>query len=162
MKVQKFTATLKITGINPFVLVPEQVLADIFKQAGKEKGHIPVCGIVNGKEYIQTLVKYKGEWTLYINTKMLKDSPKRIGEEIEIGIAFDPTDRTLTPHPKLVKALNGDKTAKNVFDKLPPSRRKEIIRYISFLKTEESVTKNIIKAIGFLNGKNRFIGRDNP
>jgi hypothetical protein len=162
MKIQKFTAILKITGINPFVLVPEQILRSVFKQAGKDKGHIPICGTVNGEEYTQTLVKYKGEWTLYINTKMLKDSPKRIGEEIEIGITFDPTDRTLTPHPKLLKALNENKTAKSEFDKLPPSRQKEIIRYISFLKTEESITKNIAKAIGFLNGKNRFIGRDKP
>ena len=162
MKTRKFTATLKITGINPFVSVPEQILADIFEQAGKEKGHIPVCGDVNGKAYIQTLVKYKGEWTLYINTTMLKDSPKRFGEEMEISIAFDPRDRTLTPHPRLLKALNENKAAKNVFDKLPPSRQKEIVRYISFLKTEESITKNITKAIGFLNGKNRFIGRDNP
>jgi hypothetical protein len=162
MKIQKFTATLKITGINPFVMVPEQILSGIFKQAGKDKGHIPICGTVNGEEYTQTLVKYKGEWTLYINTKMLKDSPKRIGEEIEIGIAFDPTDRTLTPHPRLLKALKENKTAKSVFEKLPPSRQKEIIRYISFLKTEERITENITKAIGFLNGKNRFIGRDNP
>jgi hypothetical protein len=155
MKMQKFTATLKITGINPFVLVPEKILTDIFEQAGKEKGHIPVCGIVNGQEYIQTLVKYKGEWTLYINTKML-------GEEIKISIAFDARDRTLTPHPGLLKALNENKNAKSVFDTLPPSRQKEIIRYISFLKTEESIIKNITKAIGFLNGKNRFIGRDKP
>jgi uncharacterized protein YdeI (YjbR/CyaY-like superfamily) len=159
---KKFKTALKITGINPFVAVPEQILAIIFEQAGKDKGYIPVRGTVNGKEYIQTLVKHKGEWTLYINTKMLKDSPKRIGEEIKIGIEFDPADRIITPHPELLKALNKSKTAKKVFDKLSPSLQKEIIRYISFLKSEESVTKNIDKAIGFLNGKNRFIGRDKP
>jgi hypothetical protein len=159
---QKFTETLKITGINPFVIVPEQILTVIFEHAGKDKGHIPIRGTVNGKEYIQTLVKYKGEWTLYINTQMLKDSPRRIGEEIEIEIEFDPIDRTLTPHPKLLKALNENKSAKNEFNKLPPSRQQEIIRYISFLKSEESIIRNIDKAIGFLNGKNRFIGRDKP
>jgi uncharacterized protein YdeI (YjbR/CyaY-like superfamily) len=159
---KKFKTALKITGINPFVAVPEQILAIIFEQAGKDKGYIPVRGTVNGKEYIQTLVKHKGEWTLYINTKMLKDSPKRIGEEIKIGIEFDPADRIITPHPELLKALNKSKTAKKVFDKLSPSLQNEIIRYISFLKSEESVTKNIDKAIGFLNGKNRFIGRDKP
>jgi uncharacterized protein YdeI (YjbR/CyaY-like superfamily) len=159
---KKFKTALKITGINPFVAVPEQILAIIFEQAGKDKGYIPVRGTVNGKEYIQTLVKHKGEWTLYINKKMLKDSPKRIGEEIKIGIEFDPADRIITPHPELLKALNKSKTAKKVFDKLSPSLQKEIIRYISFLKSEESVTKNIDKAIGFLNGKNRFIGRDKP
>ncbi|MGZ3821562.1 MAG: hypothetical protein ACXVB6_13275, partial [Mucilaginibacter sp.] len=50
--------------------------------SGKDKGHIPVCGSVNRKPYKQTLVKYKGEWRFYINSTMLKDSPRRIGEMI--------------------------------------------------------------------------------
>jgi len=45
---------------------------------------------------------------------------------------------------------------------LPASRQKEIVRYISALKTQESVTKNIERAIGFLMGGNRFLGRDKP
>jgi hypothetical protein len=157
-----FKAEIRIIGINPFVFVPEDILKAIFKLAGKDKGHIPVCGTINGKEYTQTLVRYSGEWRLYINTIMLKDSPKRIGETIEVGITFDPNDRTLEPHPELVKALQEHKKAKEIFDHLPPSRQKEIVRYISALKTDESITRNIEKAIGFLNGKNKFVGRDKP
>lgn len=44
-----FRAEIEIIGINPFVFVPEQILSEIFKQAGKEKGHIPVKGNINGK-----------------------------------------------------------------------------------------------------------------
>lgn len=157
-----FKAKLEMIGINPFVFVPKRILTDIFKTAGKDKGHFPICGTVNGKKYIQTLVRYKGEWRLYINTTILKNSPKRIGEKIEISIQFDPLDRTLTPHPRLVDALNENKSAKKVFDNLSPSRKKEIIRYISFLKSEESITRNIEKAIGYLTGKNRFVGRNKP
>jgi len=159
---QKFRATLEIIGINPFVFVPQQILNTIFLKAKKNKGPIPVCGTINGKKYTQTLVKYRGEWRLYINTTMLPDSPKKIGESIEVAVQFDTTVRTIIPHPKLVKALNKHKDAKKTFDNLPPSRQKEIIRYISNLKTEETVGINIEKAIGFLLGKNRFIGRDKP
>jgi hypothetical protein len=60
----KFKARLGIIGINPFVHVPKKILSDIFKSAGKEKGHIPICGNINGKPYRQTLVKYSGEWRL--------------------------------------------------------------------------------------------------
>ncbi|MCB0523292.1 MAG: YdeI/OmpD-associated family protein [Saprospiraceae bacterium] len=49
-----------------------------------------------------------------------------------------------------------------IFDALPASRRKEIVRYIANLKTEESVERNVSRAIGFLLGKERFIGRDKP
>jgi len=157
-----FNAEIEIIGINPFVFVPETILTAIFKQAGKDKGHIPVCGSIYNREFIQTLVRYNGEWRLYINSIMLKDSPKRIGETIEISLDFDPKDRTIEAHPDLVKALSKNKNALKTFELLPPSRQKEIIRYISNLKTEESISRNIEKAIGFLNGKNHFAGRDKP
>jgi hypothetical protein len=158
----KFKATIEIIGINPFVYIPENILENIFKQAGKNKGFIPINGTVNNNPYKQTLVKYKGLWRLYINTTILKYSPKRIGEEIEVTIAFDPVKRTINPHPKLLEALENNIKAKNVFDKLSPSKRNEIIRYISFLKSEESIDRNVKRAIDFLLGKNRFVGRDNP
>lgn len=93
---------------------------------------------------------------------MLKNSPKRIGEIIDISIEFDPTDRTLIPHPGFTKALDENLDARHVFDSLPASRQKEIVRYIYLLKSDESVTKNILRAIGYLTGKNRFVGRDKP
>lgn len=149
-------------GINPFIFVPAKILSAIFKQAGKDKGPVPVCGTVNNLAFKQTLVKYSGEWRLYINTTMLKDSPRRIGEMLVISIAYDPEKRTVAMHPKLKIALRNNKKANQVFDKLPPSRQKEIVRYIAYLKTDDSVIRNIDKAIQFLLGKGRFAGRDKP
>jgi len=157
-----FKTRLEIIGINPFVFVPSEILDELFKSSGKDKGAIPICGTVNNKSYIQTLVRYKGDWRLYINTKILPNSPTRIGEEVEVTIQFDPNDRAPKPHPKLTKALKENKEAKKVFDNLSPSKQKEIVRYLSFLKSKESLTKNIEKAIGFLTGKNKFVGRDKP
>lgn len=159
---QRFKATLEKIGINPFVFVPEEILGKIFEQAGKAKGHIPVWGKVNGEDYKQTLLRFKGAWRLYINTSMLKNSPQRIGEMLNITIQFDPVDRIFTPDNKLMEALNENPAAKLVFENLTPSKQKEIIRYISFLKSEESIKRNVEKTIGFLLGKNRFIGRDKP
>lgn len=159
---QTFKAEIAQIGINPFVFVPEEVLAGIFKRAGKEKGPIPICGSVNEKPYKQTLVKYRGHWRLYINTTMLKNSPKRIGEVIEISVTYDGASRQLTAHPKLLKALKENPAARSVFDGLIPSRQHEIVRYIAALKTEASVDRNVERAIAFLTGKARFIGRDNP
>jgi hypothetical protein len=158
----KFRATIELIGINPFVFVPDRILKQIFIQAGKEAGYIPTRGTVNNKAYKQTLVKYKGAWRLYINTTMLKKSPERIGEKIELSVEFDPVNRTIKPHPKLAKALKENMAAKKVFDSLPPSRKKEIVRYIANLKTAESVDRNIKRAIDFLTGNSNFIGRENP
>ncbi|MFD1769895.1 YdeI/OmpD-associated family protein [Sphingobacterium suaedae] len=157
-----FEATLERIGINPFVFVPDSVLTSLFRDAGRTKGPIPVYGSVNGKAYTQTLIRYQGCWRFYINTVMLPNSPKRIGETVELTIAFDPRDRSLHPDPDFMEALVQVPEAHAVFQSLSPSLRNEIIRYIASLKTSASRTKNIQRAIGFLLGNNRFIGRDKP
>lgn len=158
----EFSAKLEIIVGNPFVYVPSPILNEIFKQANKNKGAIPIRGTVNDKDYQQTLVKYSGHWRLYVNMQMLRNSPKRIGETIDVSIEFDPNDRSIAQHPKFIIALENNATAKQVFESLSPSRQKEIVRYISYLKTEKSTDRNIERAINFLFGKERFVGRDNP
>ncbi|HMQ08867.1 MAG TPA: YdeI/OmpD-associated family protein [Saprospiraceae bacterium] len=145
-----FTAKLEIIGINPFVFVPEEVLTEIFRQAKRDKSPIPIKGAVNGLAYQQTLMKYKGDWRLYVNLAMLKDSPKRIGEEIRVTVQFDPEKREVPMHPKLTKALKENPKARMAFDKLTPSKRLEILRYMSFLKTDESIERNVKKVIANL------------
>ncbi len=157
-----FSAIIDIIGINPFVFVPEDILQAVFRQAGKDKGFIPIKGTINKKPYTQTLVRYSGEWRLYINTTMLKDSPKRIGEQVDVTIAYDPADRSIPMHPKLEAALQKSKKALAAFNTQSPSRQKEIVRYIATLKSEEARDKNITRAINFLLGKERFAGRDKP
>ena len=158
----KLKAEIQIIGINPYVLVPDKVLKNIFRQAKKDKGAIPIRGTINGSPYKQTLVRFKGDWRLYINTLMLKNSTKRIGETIEISVEFDPIKRVIEPHPKFVMALKDNKEAEAIFEHLRPSLKHEIVRYISSLKTEASIDKNVSKAINFLLGKGRFAGRGNP
>ena len=157
-----FSARLEIIVGNPYVFVPAPVLSQLFQQAGRDKGPVPVRGTINGKAYQQTLVKYAGDWRLYINLQMLKDSPRRIGEVLEVRIEFDPSDRSIAMPPKLKAALENNASAKAVFDGLSPSRQKEIVRYIAQLKTEASVERNVARAINFLLGKGRFVGRDKP
>ncbi|WP_370520430.1 YdeI/OmpD-associated family protein [Cellulophaga sp. BC115SP] len=148
--------------MNPYLEIPQEILESIFELAKKDKGPIPVCGTVNQQEFRQTLVKYAGEWRFYINTVMLKNSPKRIGEILEVEITFDNENREIAIHPNLQQALNSNVEALQVFEKLTPSVQKEIVRYIANLKSEESRERNIARAIQFLLGNERFIGRDKP
>lgn len=157
-----FSAKIEIIGINPFVFVPQNILQSIFIQAKKEKGFIPIKGNVNGKPFQQTLVKYSGEWRLYINTIMVKNSPKRIGEIIEISISHDPDSREIKIPPEFKKALNADNAAQLIFEQLSHSRKQEIFRNLVRIKTKESFDNNITRAINFLNGKESYLGRKKP
>ncbi|UOQ98532.1 YdeI/OmpD-associated family protein [Hymenobacter sp. 5317J-9] len=157
-----FTAPLEIIGVNPFVQVPEAILADIFAQAGRSKGPIRVLGTVNGRPYQQTLVRYAGLWRLYINLLMLANSPRRIGEVLAIAIDYNPEAAPVLSCPAFEQALAETPAARAVFAGLSPSRQHEIVRYLLSLKTDESLERNLGLAIGFLLGKNRFVGRDRP
>jgi hypothetical protein len=157
-----FSAEICIIGVNPYVLVPQKVLDDIFAKAGKNKGAIPVKGSINGHNFIQTLVKYSGKWRLYINTSMRKSAGIDVGDMAEILIEYDNQPRLFSMHEKLKKALDENQKAKEVFYRLNSSRQKEIIRYINFLKSEEAVDKNVKRAIDHLLGNDRFVGRDKP
>lgn len=157
-----FKAKIQIIGVNPYVLLPAAILKEIFKAAGREKGSMPVQGTIDGHRFIQTLVKYSGKWRLYLNTPMRKAAKKEVGDWIEVAIEIDRNERIIPIHPKLSAALKKNQKAKIVFDQLSPSRRKEIVRYIANLKSAEAVERNVEKAISFLQGKTRFVGRDNP
>ncbi len=50
---QIFKAEIGIIGINPFVEVPDNVLQQLFKHSGKDKGPIPVSGMIDGKPFVQ-------------------------------------------------------------------------------------------------------------
>ena len=150
---KSFSTKILKLGINPCVNVPNNVLNELFRQAGKTKGPIPVRGKLNGKKFKQTVVKYQGAWRLYLNTQMRREAGIDVDDEAKVEIEFDPEPRIVPMHPKLARALAKNKKAKVAFEKLSPSHQKEILRYLGFLKTEESVVRNIHRVIEHLLGK---------
>jgi len=157
-----FSAKIFIIGINPYVLLPDDVLESIFLSAQKNKGPIPVKGKIDGRPFKQTLVKYAGKWRLYLNAPMRSSCGKDVGDTASFLLQYDKEERTVPMHPALEAALNKNKTAAKLFSELAPYMQKEIMRYINGLKTADSINRNVNKAIGFLKGKERFIGRDHP
>jgi hypothetical protein len=155
-----FSSRIFKIGINPVVNVPQRVLKELFKQAGKTRGPIPVKGKLNGKAFTQTVVKFQGAWRLYLNTPMRKAAGIDEGDMAHVEINFDSKPRLTPMHPQLKALLSKNKKAKQVFEKLSPYRQKEISRYLNNLKSEESVKKNMEKVIAHLLGKGRFVGRD--
>lgn len=155
-----FTAVIDKIGINPFVFVPELVLLELITAAGQHKGKIPVSLTIEGLVFTQTLVKYAGEWRLYINGPMLKATEKTVGDTADFTLEFNAEKPEIQIHPLLAKALQQNVEAYSVFQSLSPSLQLEIVRYISHLKQEDSIARNVGKAIQFLLGKERFIGRE--
>jgi hypothetical protein len=149
----KFSGVIYKLGINPVVDPPDEILDELFAEAKRTKGPIPVSGMLNGTDFVQTLVKYAGKWRLYINGEMLKRSGLAVGEKAFVELEFDPRSRDVPMPARLAKALRKNKFAAVEFERLPPSRKKEVCRYLESLKTVESVDKNISRFLSHLLGE---------
>lgn len=150
---KRFSAKIETIGVNPYILLPEEILDAVFKQAGKDKGAIPVRGTIQSKAFKQTLVKYAGAWRLYLNTLMREDSNTKVGDTAIFEIEYDPIPRIEPMNFKLEKALQRNRAAKEVFENLSASRKKEILRYLNSIKTNEILEKNVERVMTFLSGQ---------
>lgn len=150
----RFSAKIYIISkINPVVDVPEEVLTALFEQAGRSTGAIPVRGRLNGAEFIHNIVKYEGAWRLYLNGPMRKAAGIDTGDMADVEIEYDSNPRTEPVPEKFEAALKASKTAASEFEKLSPSRKKEILRYLNSMKTDESLARNVEKVVKHLTGQ---------
>ena len=76
-----------------------------------------------------------------------------VGSRAVVELEFDPRPRTVPMHPHFARALEANKPAKAAFEKLAPSRKKEILRYLGFMKTATSLRRNIVIIVDYLSGR---------
>lgn len=146
MREEQFSARIYKIGINPYVDVPYEVSI-----AFSKRGYIPVAGSLNGYPIRATLVPAgKGRHRLFINGEMRKATSLGVGDWAEIAIEIDRAPRVREMRKELEDALNQNERAKIAFESLPRSRRKDIIAYMSHLKTPESIKKNVEKVMAKL------------
>ena len=145
-----FSSKIYKLGINPVLDPTEKVVEAIFGQAGRSKGPIPVFGTLNGAEFVQTLVKYKGKWRLYVNGEMLKASGLSVGDIAHVDLEYDPRERKVPVPPRFRTALDSDPNVAVAFEKLTPGRQKEILRYLGSLRSDSALERNIGRVLARL------------
>ncbi|HLA97102.1 MAG TPA: YdeI/OmpD-associated family protein [Anaerolineales bacterium] len=100
-----------------------------------------------------TVVRFRGMWRLYLNTAMREAARIKVGGSVRIEVEFDSTPRTVPAPRKFTLALSKNRRAREAFEKLAPSRQKEILRYLNSLKRAETLERNIEKIIQSLQGE---------
>ena len=87
-----------------------------------------------------------------------------MGDEVEVEIQFDNEYKSGPTHPMpsyLREALDNNLKANQHWEKLIPSRQKEILRYFSWLKSDEAKARNLTQLLHVLSGgKARYMARD--
>jgi Bacteriocin-protection, YdeI or OmpD-Associated/Domain of unknown function (DUF1905) len=160
----RFRAPIEINGINPYVLVSAERAVRLRKNWRRP---MPVRIQVNGKPDIPWRTNLMpvgdGSFFLYLHGQVRKESGSSVGDVASVTIEFDddyqggPADPM---PPWFGDELQRNRAAQRGWDGLPPSRQKEILRYLSRLKSPEAQQRNVQRALHVLaGGKARFMAR---
>ncbi|HLG87968.1 MAG TPA: YdeI/OmpD-associated family protein [Alphaproteobacteria bacterium] len=161
----RFRSKIEINNINPYVLIDAKRAARLKKGWRKP---LPVRVRVNGKPdapwRINAMPIGDGSFYLYLHGDVRKASRTKVGDVVDVEVQFDDEYKSGPAHPIpswFSEALERDKAAKRGWEALIPSRRKEILRYFSQLKSPEARARNLHKVLHVLaGGEARFMARD--
>lgn len=150
---------------NPYVLVSSEQATAL--KAGWKKP-MPVVVQINGQPvppwHINMMPIGDGSFYLYLHGDVRDASDTKVGDQVTVDIQFDADYISGPQHPMpdwFSAALTTHPVAKAHWDALIPSRKKEILRYFSWLKSQDAINRNLEKAVHVLSGKpGRFMARD--
>lgn len=160
----RFKTKMLIRDGNPYVPVSAAQAADLLPGWRKP---MPVLIRINGKPKsawrINMMPAGDGKFYLYLHGDVRKASRTKVGNRVEVEIRFDKAYRNGPMHPVpgwFQAGLAKSPRAKQAWEALIPSRKKEILRYFSWLKSDAAKTRNLEKALRVLSGEpGRFMAR---
>jgi len=139
-------AVIEIRGVNPFVGVSSSQ-ANTLKPGWRKP--LPVLVRINGDSATawrtNLMPDGSGNFYLYLHASMRKASGTKVGDRVRVEIEFDAAYRNGPQHPMpkwFRQALDGNPQAKRNWTALIPSRKKEILRYLSKLVSVDARIRN--------------------
>lgn len=147
---REFSATVYKQGINPCVDVPEQA-----GQAFGIKGYLPVRGTLNGHPIRANLAPGGGRSRQHINGEMRKTAQVGVGDQVSLVLEADPDRRAVLMPEAFAQALAQNPEAKAKYESMSPSRQKEILACLNWLKRPETLQRNIDKILHKLETEGR-------
>ena len=148
---QRFEASIGKQGPNPYVDVPEEVSL-AFAHDSRE-GRVSVEGRLNEASIRATLVPVgKGRHRLYVNGGMRASAGVVVGDTVSFELRSTAHANVSVPED-LAHALDGVDGAREAFDALSPSHRRELIRYVDDARTPATRERRIGRTIDHALGK---------
>jgi Domain of unknown function (DUF1905)/Bacteriocin-protection, YdeI or OmpD-Associated len=158
-------APIEVFNGNPYVYI-SVARAKAIKPGWRKP--LPVLVRINGKPKeqpwrINMMPIGKGDFYLYLHGDVRRASQTKVGDNVRVQVRFDAAYRNgpMHPMPRWFRIpLSKNAKAKTAWNALIPSRKKEILRYFSWLKSPEARARNVARALRVLSGrKERFMAR---
>jgi hypothetical protein len=148
----RFSTVLLPRGPAAAVVLDDEQVAAV----GEGKKRFPVVATVNGYTWRTTIVRMGGEFLLGLSRAVRREAGAEAGDRVDVELALDTAERTVEVPEALATALAGDSAARDAFDGLAYTHRKEYARWIDEAKRDETRERRVAKAIEMLRaGKTR-------
>lgn len=130
---------------------------DVVKAFGT-KARVPVRGTINGFPFRSSLMPMGGCHMMVVN-RMLRNGAKcKAGDVVEIVLERDMEERTVEVPPEIALALKKTKAARERWEKLPFTHKKEMARSITEAKQEETKKRRLAKVLSVLESGTKWGG----
>ena len=158
-------AVIELVGVNPYVRIGADQAERL--EPGR-RGPMPVVVRVGRAQDVlwrtNMMPVGEGAFNLYLHGEMRKASQTAVGDTVELEVWFDEEYVNGPQHPVpawFKAALDGDSAARANWERLPPSRQKELLRYFDRLKSAEAIERNRASVMHVLRGnRGHYMGRD--
>jgi Uncharacterized protein conserved in bacteria len=144
---QEFSAVIQQhSNINGAYVEPPFDVETVF---GAKR--VKVKATFDGTEYRGSIVKMGGCYMLGMTQDIRKKIGKDFGDTVEVTVEKDEEERIVELPSQLAEAFEQNPEAKNTFEKLSYTGKREYVLWINDAKKEETRNSRIEKAIQLLN-----------
>src|SRR5271170_1586821 len=141
---QVFVGRIYRVGIIRYVDVP----AVVSKALGRDQANLPVRGTVEGVSVRTTLVSRGNRChRMAIHGDIRKKLRVDTGAVLEIAIERDNESREPVLPPSLVITLRQSPHAQAVFKTMTTALRRQIVRNITSVKSQEALERRVVRAV---------------
>jgi hypothetical protein len=139
----KFRATIQLGGKTATgIPVPEKIVDGL---GGGNRP--PVRATIAGYTYQTTIARMRGRFMFPVSAAVREKAGVQAGDEVDVELELDTAPRVVSVPPELAKALNGDRKAREVFEKLSYTNQKRHTLAVEGAKADETKQRRIAKIL---------------
>jgi hypothetical protein len=142
----RIRATLEPRGPAAAVVLTEEQVAII----GRGAKTPPVRVTVNGHTFSGRIGRMGGQSLLGFNRAVREAAGVAPGHVLELDVVLDAAPREVEPPPALAAALKRDRVAREAFDTLAHSHRKEFARWVAEAKRPDTRERRVAETLQML------------
>jgi len=122
------------------------------------RARVPVCGTINGFPYRSSLMPMGGCYAMVVNRTIREGANVRAGDEVAVVMERDRAERTVEAPPELKKELARSKKARERWQELSFTHKKEMANSIRDAKQDETRKRRLAKVMRVLKTEAKWMG----